>query len=48
VPFKKVPLVILKDKDRNDRDPFVVRFDINKGNKQIAHGISLVLRPVDL
>jgi uncharacterized surface protein with fasciclin (FAS1) repeats len=48
VPFKKVPLVILKDADRNDRDPFVVQFDINKRNKQIAHGISFVLRPVDL
>jgi uncharacterized surface protein with fasciclin (FAS1) repeats len=48
VPYKKVPLVILKDADKNDRDPFVVRFDINKGNKQIAHGISLVLRPADL
>jgi uncharacterized surface protein with fasciclin (FAS1) repeats len=48
VPFRRVPLVILKDQDKNDRDPFVVRFDINKGNAQIAHGISLVLRPADL
>ncbi len=48
VPFRKVPLVILKDRDRNDADPFVVRFDLNRGNRQIAHGISLVLRPVDL
>jgi hypothetical protein len=23
-------------------------FDINKGNKQVAHGIVLVLRPLDL
>ncbi len=38
----------LKDADRNDRDPRVVRFDINKGNTQIAHGIDRVLRPVDL
>jgi uncharacterized surface protein with fasciclin (FAS1) repeats len=48
VPFRRAPLVILKDQDRNDANPFVVRFDINKGNAQIAHGIALVLRPVDL
>ena len=48
VPFRSVPLVILKDADRNDADPFVIRFDINKGNPQIAHGITLVLRPADL
>jgi hypothetical protein len=48
VPFRSVPLVILKDADRNDADPFVVRFNINKGNPQIAHGIALVLRPADL
>jgi uncharacterized surface protein with fasciclin (FAS1) repeats len=38
----------LIDADRNDRDPRVVRFDINKGNRQIAHGIDRVLRPSDL
>jgi len=38
----------LIDADRSDRDPRVVRFDINKGNKQIAHGIDRVLRPIDL
>jgi uncharacterized surface protein with fasciclin (FAS1) repeats len=38
----------LIDADRNDRDPRIVRFDINKGNKQIAHGIDRVLRPTDL
>jgi uncharacterized surface protein with fasciclin (FAS1) repeats len=43
--FKKVALI---DADRNDRNPRVVAFDINKGNKQIAHGIDNVLRPVDL
>jgi uncharacterized surface protein with fasciclin (FAS1) repeats len=42
---KKIALV---DADRNDRNPRVVAFDINKGNKQIAHGIDRVLRPVDL
>jgi uncharacterized surface protein with fasciclin (FAS1) repeats len=38
----------LIDADRNDRDPRVVRFNINKGNRQIAHGIDRVLRPIDL
>lgn len=43
--YKQVRLV---DADVNDRDPRVVRFDINKGNRQIAHAIDRVLRPVDL
>jgi len=38
----------LVDADTSDRDPRVVRTDINKGNRQIAHGIDRVLRPVDL
>ena len=42
---KRVSLI---DADRNDRNPRVVTFDINKGNKQIAHAIDRVLRPVDL
>jgi uncharacterized surface protein with fasciclin (FAS1) repeats len=42
---KRVRLI---DADRNDRDPRVVRFDLNKGNRQIAHGIDRVLRPSDL
>ena len=43
-------LIRLVDNDRNDRNPLIDRgaFDINKGNQQIAHGITLVLRPVDL
>ncbi|HYN29339.1 MAG TPA: fasciclin domain-containing protein [Dermatophilaceae bacterium] len=47
---KWLPLVVLKDADKNDVNPFVNprRFDINKGNKQIAHGIVFVLRPADL
>ena len=42
--------ITLKDKDRNDRDPRVVltALDLNKGNKQVAHGIDRVLRPIDL
>ncbi|MGA5301664.1 fasciclin domain-containing protein [Nucisporomicrobium flavum] len=38
----------LVDADRSDRDPRVVKYDINKGNKQIAHAIDRVLRPSDL
>lgn len=43
-------LIRLEDNDHNDANPWIDRkaFDINKGNKQIAHGITLVLRPVDL
>ncbi|MBC2932783.1 fasciclin domain-containing protein [Nocardioides sp. zg-1228] len=42
--------ITLKDGDPNDRDPKVVlkALDLNKGNKQIAHGIDRVLRPIDL
>ncbi len=42
--------VWLKDADRDDRNARVIRRakDINKGNKQIAHGIDRVLRPLDL
>jgi hypothetical protein len=43
--WKRVKLI---DADRSDRDPRVIRFDINKGNRQIAHGIDRVLRPIDL
>ena len=40
--------VQLKDADPTDRNPWVVAPDINRGNVQIAHGISQVLRPLDL
>ena len=45
-----LPIIELRDKDTNDRNPFVnpLALNINKGNKQIAHGITDVLRPVDL
>jgi uncharacterized surface protein with fasciclin (FAS1) repeats len=43
--FKQVRLI---DADTDDRDPRVTKFDINKGNKQIAHAIDRVLRPIDL
>ena len=50
VVFPKLKIVRLKDNDPNDVNPFLdpTALDINKGNKQIAHGIFLVLRPADL
>jgi uncharacterized surface protein with fasciclin (FAS1) repeats len=44
------PIISLWDKDPNARNPRVLlnKLDINKGNKQIAHGIDRVLRPLDL
>jgi hypothetical protein len=48
--YPPIPIVQLVDADTNDTDPFLNpnQLDINKGNKQIAHGIILVLRPLDL
>jgi uncharacterized surface protein with fasciclin (FAS1) repeats len=42
--------VRLRDADRNDRNARVIAAakNLNKGNKQIAHGIDRVLRPDDL
>jgi uncharacterized surface protein with fasciclin (FAS1) repeats len=48
VKVKQRILVQLVDADRNDRNPFVVQPNVNKGNRQIAHGIDRVLRPVNL
>lgn len=47
---KRHKLIMLRDNDRNDLNPFINprAFDINKGNRQIAHGIVFVLRPFDL
>lgn len=43
-------IIRLRDNDPDDIDPLVNprAFDINKGNRQIAHGIVFVLRPLDL
>jgi Fasciclin domain len=40
----------LQDQDPDDVDPTTIPrlLNINKGNKQIAHGINYVLRPADL
>lgn len=40
--------IVLVDGDPDDANARVVAPDINKGNTQIAHGISRVLRPMDL
>ena len=48
VKFRWLPLIVLVDADPDDRNPWVQRFDINKGNLQIAHGITAVLRPANL
>ncbi|WP_210650118.1 fasciclin domain-containing protein [Nocardioides sp. SYSU D00065] len=42
--------VTLQDKDTDARNPRAVlkALDLNKGNKQVAHGIDRVLRPIDL
>jgi uncharacterized surface protein with fasciclin (FAS1) repeats len=46
----KSGLVRLIDKDRDDKNAFVLPAakNLNKGNRQIAHGVSAVLRPIDL
>ena len=42
-------MVTLVDKDPDAANATVIRRpDINKGNKQIAHGVDAVLRPADL
>lgn len=45
-----LPLIELRDQDRDDANPFLNprALDINKGNRQVAHGVVLVLRPLDL
>ena len=48
-PKKRLGTAVLADNDRNDLNPFLVRskLDIEASNG-IAHGIGLVLRPLDL
>ena len=50
VNVRKHGRIALVDKDPNDANAVVKRSarDINRGNLQIAHGISRVLRPADL
>ena len=42
------PRVTIKDLSKTSSNARVIQVDINKGNKQIAHGINRVLRPIDL
>jgi len=50
VNVRKDGRVALRDKDTNDANALVKRSakNVNKGNLQIGHGISRVLRPADL
>jgi hypothetical protein len=43
-------IVRLGDADRDARNARVIKAarDVNTGNKQVAHGIDRVLRPIDL
>ncbi len=43
-------IVRLRDLDTTSRDAYLIasQLDVNQGNKQIAHGITSVMRPVDL
>ncbi len=45
----RFPIVSIKDQDPNAVNPFLVRSKLDiKAGEQIAHGISFVLRPLDL
>ncbi len=48
VKVKRGNVIKLADKDRDARNARVVQANINKGNKQIAHGVDRVLRPINL
>ncbi len=48
VNVRRTGAIYLRDKDRNAANARVIVADINKGNRQIAHGINRVLRPADL
>lgn len=45
---RRAPRVRLIDRDPDALNPRLVRFNLNQGNRQIAHAINRVLRPVDL
>jgi uncharacterized surface protein with fasciclin (FAS1) repeats len=50
VHVRRTGAIYLRDKDHDARNPKVLaaKADLNKGNRQIAHGINRVLRPADL
>jgi uncharacterized surface protein with fasciclin (FAS1) repeats len=41
-------LIKISDRDYNSRNARVIAVDVNKGNKQIAHVVDRVIRPLDL
>jgi len=45
---KQTGRVFLLDRDLNERNSYVLVKNVNKGNRQIAHGVRTVLRPFDL
>lgn len=47
---RNVPNIVLRDRDFNSPNPRVNPWvtDLNEGNKQVAHGITRVLRPLNL
>jgi uncharacterized surface protein with fasciclin (FAS1) repeats len=47
---RRLDLLFLVDQDRDDRNAFVLPAarNLNQGNRQIAHGVPYVLRPIDL
>lgn len=47
---RKARIAQLIDADRSDINAFLVpsKLDLNAGNQQIAHGVSFVMRPLDL
>ena len=48
-PKARFGTAVLADNDRNDRNPFLVRSELDiQASNGIAHGISLVLRPSNL
>ncbi|GAA3341820.1 hypothetical protein GCM10020358_34600 [Amorphoplanes nipponensis] len=47
-PRHKPAQVWLKDADTNDRNARVIVFNVNAGNRQIAHVVDRVLRPINL
>lgn len=44
----KNPVIRLSDRDYNSRNAKVIGTDVNAGNKQIAHVVDRVVRPMDL
>lgn len=46
--LKRPTRVRLVDLDPDDLNAKVVKFDLNRGNRQLAHGVDRVLRPADL